>query len=40
MSKNQRKIYDKKIYASIKNNKEKLDAKRKRQKNGMISKRI
>ena len=32
MSKNQRKIYDKKIYASIKNNKEKLDAKRKRQK--------
>ena len=32
MSENERKIYDKKIYAEIKNNKEKLNAKRKRQK--------
>ena len=32
MSENKRKIYDKKIYAEIKNNKEKLEEKRKRQK--------
>ena len=32
MSENKRKIYDKKIYAEIKNNDEKLEEKRKRQK--------
>ena len=32
MSENERKIYDKKIYAEIKKNDEKLDEKRKRQK--------
>ena len=32
MSENKRKIYDKKIYATIKNNKERLEEKRKRQK--------
>ena len=32
MSENERKIYDKKIYAEIKNNEERLDGKRKRQK--------
>ncbi len=32
MSENQRKIYDKKIYAEIKNNEERLEEKRKRQK--------
>ena len=40
MSENKRKIYDKKIYAGIKNNAEKLEEKRKRQKNGMINKKI
>jgi len=32
MSENKRKIYDKKIYAEIKNNEERLEEKRKRQK--------
>ncbi len=32
MSENERKIYDKKIYATIKNNEKKLEQKRKRQK--------
>ena len=32
MSENKRKIYDKKIYAKIKNNEERLEEKRKRQK--------
>ena len=32
MSESERKIYDKKIYATIKNNKERLEEKRKRQK--------
>ena len=32
MSENERKIYDKKIYAEIKKNDEKLEEKRKRQK--------
>ena len=32
MSKNKRKIYDKKIYAEIKNNPERIEEKRKRQK--------
>ncbi|MDC3024731.1 hypothetical protein OA161_00525 [Candidatus Pelagibacter sp.] len=32
MSENECKIYDKKVYASIKNNKKKLNAKRRRQK--------
>ena len=32
MSESERKIYDKKIYATLKNNKERLEEKRKRQK--------
>ena len=40
MSESERKIYDKKIYAEIKKNDQKLEEKRKRQKNGMISKKI
>ena len=40
MSESERKIYDKKIYAEIKKNDEKLEEKEKDKKNGMISKKI